>query len=138
MRACKALMMAATLLASTAVQARDLVIHAGRLIDGSSEAVREKVSILVHDERITAIAPGFVTPAGATVIDLADKTVLPGLIDTHDHITAGYHPGDPIRTAVTRTPFQDAIEATAFARATLRPGLPRCATVAARLRPWWR
>lgn len=122
MRACKALMMAATLLASTAVQARDLVIHAGRLIDGSSEAVREKVSILVHDERITAIAPGFVTPAGATVIDLADKTVLPGLIDTHDHITAGYHPGDPIRTAVTRTPFQDAIEATAFARATLLAG----------------
>ncbi|MDE2619726.1 MAG: amidohydrolase family protein [Sphingomonadales bacterium] len=115
-------MMAATLLASTAVQARDLVIHAGRLIDGSSEAVREKVSILVHDERITAIAPGFVTPAGANVIDLADKTVLPGLIDTHDHITAGYHPGDPIRTAVTRTPFQDAIEATAFARATLLAG----------------
>lgn len=127
MRAYRAWIMAATVLAapvlaSSAAEARDLVIHAGRLIDGTAETVREKVSILVHDERITAIQPGFVTPAGATVIDLADKTVLPGLIDTHDHITAGYHPGDPIRNAVTRTPFQDAIESTGFARATLLAG----------------
>lgn len=105
-----------------AAQAKDVVIHAGRLIDGTGAAPRQNVSILITDQRITAIQPGFVTPAGADVVDLADKTVLPGLIDTHDHITAGWHAGDPIRNSVTRSDFEDAIEATGFTRATLLAG----------------
>jgi imidazolonepropionase-like amidohydrolase len=47
---------------------------------------------------------------------------LPGLIDDHVHITAGYHKGDPIHTAMTRTNYDDAIEATGFARDTLMAG----------------
>ena len=118
----RGLLVIAGLLASTAAQADDLVIHAGRLIDGAGETAREKVTIVVHNDRITAIEPGFVTRPGATLIDLSDKTVLPGLIDTHDHITAGFYPGDPIRNAVTRTAYQAAIEATVFARDTLLAG----------------
>jgi imidazolonepropionase-like amidohydrolase len=106
-----------------AAQARDVVIHAGRLIDGVTKAERRQVSILIHDDRVTAVQPGFVAgPAGAEVIELADKTVLPGLIDCHDHITMNWHKGDPIREAVTRTDDDDAIEATVSARNTLLAG----------------
>ena len=112
----------AALVPGGGASAKDFVIHAGRFIDGTGAAPWQKVSILVTDDRITAIQPGFVTPAGAEVVDLADKTVLPGLIDTHDHITAGWHAGDPIRNTVTRSDFEDAIEATLFTRNTLLAG----------------
>jgi imidazolonepropionase-like amidohydrolase len=68
--------------------AKDVVIHAGSLIDGIGTTPKRRVSILIHDERITGIENGFVTPAGAEVIDLSTKTVLPGFIDTHDHISS--------------------------------------------------
>ena len=67
--------------------ATDVVVHAGTLIDGVSAQPAHRVSILIHDERITAVQDGFVTPPGATVIDLASQTVLPGFIDCHDHIS---------------------------------------------------
>lgn len=113
---------AAVLAISSQAQAKDMVIHAGRLIDGVGKTARTQVSILIHDDRITAVQSGYVTPQGAEVIDLNAATVLPGLIDDHVHITAGYHKGDPIHTAMTRTSYDDAIEATGFARDTLMAG----------------
>ncbi|MEA3003707.1 MAG: hypothetical protein QOH81_2495 [Sphingomonadales bacterium] len=71
-----------------AASAADYVIHAGRLLDGVSETVRQRVSILVHDDRIRSVEPGFVAPAGAAVIDLSDQMVMPGFIDCHVHIGA--------------------------------------------------
>ncbi|MEO5865965.1 MAG: amidohydrolase family protein [Sphingomonas sp.] len=118
-----ALAVAAAVLGANAACASDIVIHAGRLIDGVTKAERKQVSILIHDDRVTEVREGFVAgPAGARIIDLADRTVLPGLIDCHDHITAAWHAGDPIRLAVTRTDEDDAIEATASARNTLLAG----------------
>ena len=102
--------------------ARDLVIHAGRLIDGTGKPARDKVSILVHDERITAIQDGFTTPKGAEVIDLSTSTVLPGLIDDHVHITQSFHRGDPVHNAVTRTAYDDEIDGVLNARNTLMAG----------------
>ena len=68
--------------------AKDVVIHAGHLIDGVAARPVDQVSILIHDDRITAVQKGFVTPAGAEVIDLSRATVLPGLIECHDHISS--------------------------------------------------
>jgi imidazolonepropionase-like amidohydrolase len=102
--------------------AKDLAIHAGRLIDGTGKAVQTQVTILVHDDRITAIQPGFTAPKGAEVIDLSASTVLPGLIDDHVHITQSFHKGDPIHTAMTRTAYDDEIDAVNNARATLMAG----------------
>jgi imidazolonepropionase-like amidohydrolase len=109
-------------LAAQPAAARDLAIHAGRLIDGTGKAVQTQVTILVHDDRITAIQPGFTAPKGAEVIDLANSTVLPGLIDDHVHITQSLHRGDPIHTALTRTDYDDEIDAVNNARLTLMAG----------------
>jgi len=73
---------------SSAVDAKDLAIHAGTLIDGVSAQPIHKVTILVHDDQITAIQPGFTAPAGAEVIDLSNATLLPGFIDCHVHVSA--------------------------------------------------
>jgi imidazolonepropionase-like amidohydrolase len=109
-------------LSAAPAAAKDLVIHAGRLIDGTGKAPRAQVSILVHDDRITGVEAGFSAPKGAEVIDLSTSTVLPGLIDDHVHITQSFHKGDPIHTAMTRTAFDDEIDAVVNARNTLMAG----------------
>ncbi|WP_408589837.1 amidohydrolase family protein [Novosphingobium sp.] len=114
---------AGALLASPApAAASDIALHVGKLIDGTGAAPVANVTVVIHDDRITAILPGFTMPAGAQVIDLSTSTVLPGLIDCHDHITVSYHQGDPIRNAVTRTGYDDEIDGINNARATLLAG----------------
>jgi len=104
----------------------------GTAISPSAPAlIRAQVSILVHDDRITAVQPGYVTPPGAEVIDLKTATVLPGLIDDHVHITQGFHKGDPIRTVMTHTDADGAIEATVYARDTLMAGFTAARDVGA-------
>ena len=80
---------AALLCWSSAAAAKDVVIHAGHLIVAVSGKVADKMSILVTDDRITAVQSGFVTPAGAEIVDLSQATVLPGLIDCHVHMAGG-------------------------------------------------
>jgi imidazolonepropionase-like amidohydrolase len=106
-----------------AAPAADTVIHAGRLIDGVSDAVRQKVSIIVHDDRIRSVEPGFVTPAGATIVDLSDETVMPGFIDCHVHIGARL----PSRTNaiedwLTHSDLDRAFDDALFARRMLLQG----------------
>jgi imidazolonepropionase-like amidohydrolase len=64
------------------------VIFAPSLIDGASNSVRHKVTIVVRNGRIESVGENAgATPAGATTIRLPEgTTALPGLIDTHTHI----------------------------------------------------
>jgi imidazolonepropionase-like amidohydrolase len=99
-----------------------VVIHAGRLIDGAGTAPRNRVSIVITGDRITAVQDGFVeAPPGARVIDLRQATVLPGLIDSHTHIT-GEGTENAIVGAVTLGAVDDAVRSTAYAKRTLEAG----------------
>jgi imidazolonepropionase-like amidohydrolase len=61
-----------------------------RIFDGTSAPVREGAAVLVEDGRIAAIAgAGEAVPEGARVIDCEGRTLMPGLIDAHQHATAG-------------------------------------------------
>ena len=59
-----------------------------RVIDGTGGAPIEQATIVVTNGRIAAIGPSasVTAPAGAMVIDLAGKTVMPGLINSHGHM----------------------------------------------------
>lgn len=79
------------LLGATAANAKTTVIYAGRVITDADKPTQGPSTIVITDDRITSITAGrSAAPADAEVIDLGDKTLLPGLIDLHVHLT-----GDP-------------------------------------------
>jgi imidazolonepropionase-like amidohydrolase len=68
--------------------AQTVVLKNARLIDGIADQPQTGVAIVLQGDRISAVQRGeSPAPAGALVIDLGGKTVLPGLIDTHVHST---------------------------------------------------
>jgi imidazolonepropionase-like amidohydrolase len=103
--------------------AKDLVIHAGTLIDGVAETPRKQVSILVRDDRIVSVEPGFQTPAGAEVIDLSTATVLPGFIDCHVHVAAKLPSRqNSTEDRMTHTDIDRAFDGAVFVRKMLQQG----------------
>ena len=74
------------LLALLTLADQTYVIKAGRLIDGQGNQVRQNVIIVVEGNKITALGEKAAVPKDAVIIDLSDKTVLPGFIDAHTHI----------------------------------------------------
>ena len=83
----RAVTIVVALLASTSASAETYAIQAGRLIVDASQPERGPSTVIVDNGRIVRIEDGETAPAGATVVDLRDKTVMPGLIDVHVHLT---------------------------------------------------
>ena len=69
-----------------------IAIRAGRLVDPDAGTATANQIILVQDGKISAVGGNVPIPAGAQVIDLSAQTVLPGLVEAHNH-------GRPKKTA---------------------------------------
>ncbi|MEE2637913.1 MAG: amidohydrolase family protein [Acidobacteriota bacterium] len=105
------------LVASTAVGQDTISIRAGRLLDGVGN-VRTNVVIQVVGSKITEVNEG----SGPVTYDLSDFTVMPGLIDTHVHLTAHFDPDGRNHSDPQETPSQTILYAAENAYATLMAG----------------
>jgi imidazolonepropionase-like amidohydrolase len=112
---------AATLAVTGVADAETVIIHAGRLISDASSAAAGPSTITVIDGKITAISSGL-KPAepGVKLIDLSTKTVLPGLIDSHVHLSSD--PGGDFRSEAVDPDEWGVVVGAKNARITVRAG----------------
>jgi imidazolonepropionase-like amidohydrolase len=79
------------------------LLHAAHMLDVERGALVTPGEVLVRDGRIVEAGSHVARPAGATVIDLGDATLMPGLIDAHVHLFL--HPGaEDLQTVVESVP----------------------------------
>ena len=77
------------LLAAPPAGKASLLLTNARLLDGTGAPARERASVLVRDGRIAAIdGAGGDPPADCRVLDVGGRTLMPGLVDAHAHLTA--------------------------------------------------
>lgn len=113
----------AALLASTAALAAPTYIHAGRVIAVPGQAPRGATTIVVDQGRIVSLQDGYIAaPEGATAIDLKDKTVLPGLIDSHVHLASDRGGNERLIATMTESLPLNAYETYWNGMKTLRAG----------------
>ncbi len=67
-------------------------IRAGRLLDPEAGRILVNQIIVVEGTRIREVGPNVAIPAGAQVIDLSQATVMPGLVEAHNHLALTYKP----------------------------------------------
>ncbi len=123
------------LLTATAATAQDgttapapgavTLVQAGRLLDRPGQAPRGASTVIIRDGKIEAVQDGFVGAEafpGATVIDLRQRFVLPGLIDSHVHLTSDRAGQAGLLASFTDSLPARAYEAAGNARDTLMAG----------------
>jgi len=118
------LVIAAATLANSAAAADappQIALHCPRLLDVDAGKLVGATTIVVEGARIKEVHSGRVDVAGAKVLDLHDVTCLPGLIDSHVHLTEQTSPtaySDQFRW----NPADYAIRSTVYAKRTLEAG----------------
>jgi imidazolonepropionase-like amidohydrolase len=113
------------------VRAEIIAVKAGSLIDGTGAAPKKNQVVVVDEGKIVSV--GTEIPKGATVIDLGDRTLLPGFIDCHVHL-AGRVIGEGENwddAAVRDLPQEDALRGARNAKATLEAGFTTVRNVGA-------
>jgi imidazolonepropionase-like amidohydrolase len=113
---------------ASAQQAKVVAIKAGRVLDVRTGQMIPNAFILIEGERITAVGANLSVPAGAEVIDLKNMTVLPGLIDSHTHLT--FSPANAASSISQSVPRQ-ALTGAKNARITLMAGFTTVRNVGA-------
>ncbi len=97
-----------------------IILHAAHLLDVGDAKLITPGEVLIEGERIRESGPHVTHPAGATVIDLGDTTLMPGLIDAHVHLFL--HPGNEAFQTVEETVPQRTLIAAGAAKADLMAG----------------
>lgn len=98
-----------------------VALHCGHLLDTTSGRLLGETTVVTEGRRIKDIRAGRIDVSGAQVVDLASATCLPGLIDSHTHLTSETSPTG--YTDQFRWNTADyAIRSTVYARRTLEAG----------------
>ena len=105
---------------AAAAPSHPIVLHAARLLDVKTGRTVKPGEILVQGDRIVEVGTTVKHPGGSEVIDLGDRTMLPGLIDAHIHLFL--HPGAEDLQTVQESVPQRTITATLAARDDLMAG----------------
>ena len=116
----KSIAAAVALVAAAAASAQTYAVQAGRLIVDASKAPLGPSTVIVENGRIASVQDGFVAPAGAIVVDQRSRTVMPGLIDAHVHLTGD--PGTPFWRETIDPPELAAVIGVKNALLTARAG----------------
>jgi len=104
------------------VYSQRTILHAGKLFDGKSDDIMYKMSIIIEEGRILKVSDGYEQPDPEdTVIDLKNKTVMPGLIDLHVHLEGETSP-TRYMDAFTLNDADKAYRSTLYAKRTLLAG----------------
>ena len=109
-----------------AAQAADqlIALKAARMFDGKSNAFVQNAVVIVQGDKILDVGSNLPIPRGAQIIDLDDATLAPGFMDAHTHLTADFSGNYNERRLqqLDLNVSEQAIRATAFARATVEAG----------------
>ena len=115
-------LVAVLLLAGSMAQAQRTILHCGKLIDVVNSKTLNNYSIITEGNKITDVREGFIKPEGSDkVIDLKNKTVMPGLMDMHVHIESETKRG-ATADRFTMNPADIAFESVKNANVTLMAG----------------
>ncbi len=111
------------LLVTSFSYSQNTLIHCGKLVDTKNGKVLENMTITVKENMITEVAKGFKPSATDQdkIIDLKDKTVLPGFIDMHVHIESESNPNSYIQKFTLNTSDR-ALRGSLYAKKTLMAG----------------
>jgi imidazolonepropionase-like amidohydrolase len=97
-------------------------VHAGRLLaDPASGKVLSEQTVVVQDGKVLRIEAGYTGGSGANIVELKDSFVLPGLIDSHVHLTSEQGPNSRLER-FTKTKADLAMDGAGNARKTLNAG----------------
>src|SRR5881296_647966 len=101
-----------------------IALKAARLFDGKSSSLVQNGVVIVQGDKIVDAGSNLPIPSGAQVIDLGDATLSPGFMDAHTHLTADFSGNYNERRLreLDLNVSEQAINATAFARATVKAG----------------
>ena len=114
-------LLVALFLAPGTATAEVTLVHAGELLAIPGKDPVSNMTIIIEDDRITGVQKGFVEAEGATVIDLRDKFVLPGLMDMHVHLQGELGP-DNDRDALKMSDELMQMRSVFYAMKTLKAG----------------
>jgi imidazolonepropionase-like amidohydrolase len=115
---------------ASAPGSKRVVIRAGRLLDVRTGNTLTDQAILIENDKIVSVGPGASAPAGVTVINLPNATVMPGLIDAHTHLT--FDQGSVGYTGLGISVPREALIGARNARITLNAGFTTVRNVGAK------
>lgn len=98
-------------------------IHAGKLIDASSDKVQQNVTVIIEQNKIKSIEKGFNAPGQQDqLIDLSAYTVMPGLMDMHTHISSQHNGAASYMERFTLNEADYTLKGVHYAEKTLMAG----------------